>query len=98
MRKHLKAWPRHSLTLSLLHSVCPEICVKLSEPIKWASVCVSMVSYGIQWYPMVHNGTQWQPMTPYGTLWYQMVPNGAEWCQIVLNGTEWCRMLTYVTK
>ena len=81
MRKHLKAWPRHSVSHSVSLSV-PRY-VKPSEPIKWASVCVSMVSNGIQWCQMVPNGTngtQWYPMAPYGTLWYPMVPNGVKWC------------------
>ena len=87
MRKHLKAWPSHSVIQSVPRYV------KLSEPIKWASVFVSMVSNGIQWCQMVPNGTNgtlWHLMVPYGTQWYRMVSNGAEWYRMVPNVTQWC--------
>ena len=78
MRKHLKAWPRHSLTQSVPKYVKP------SEPIKWAFVCFWMVPDSTRCYPMV----------PFSTHWYPIVPNGIRWYQMVLNDTKWYPMLT----
>ena len=90
MRKHLKAWPRHSLT-----QYVPKY-VKPWEPLKWCSMCFRMVPDGIQWYQMVPNAAQSYPILPNGNRWYPnfiwwypMVPNGSQWYKMVHNGTKW---------